>query len=308
MASDKKTAKTVKNARKPARPSLITKKTAFVNPAVLVFVLVVVLLGGYTLARYSHAASDPNVSATGSHTPEHWLMTSNLVSAYLQQQPSNAGWFFNTTKAFTMDAAGDQIAGISALPLRNYKSYAQFARDIASHAIPASVHRVVYDNENWSYTPRAEAQQPATYMKMFATLAHQHGLQVYEVPARDLVDVSGAACHQSGSESVDQAYIRCRIPADAQYADYYEVQAQADQANTASYTNLVEAARTQIKAVAPTITFMSGFTTDRGNNAAQIVACWKATHTLVSGYWMNSTSSTFQVAKQAFTQIRTYGG
>jgi hypothetical protein len=166
----------------------------------------------------------------------------------------------------------------------------------------------MYDNENWSYTPTSEAQNPATFMKLFADLAHQHGLKVYEVPARDLVSVAGASCRQQSGESLDQAYIRCQIPADAQYADIYEVQAQADQSSVTAYMSLVTHAKSQVRAKAPSIVFMSGLTTDRSDTVAQIVSCWKATHADVQGYWMNSTSPTFNVARAAMSQIRGYGG
>jgi hypothetical protein len=244
----------------------------------------------------------------GGKSPNHWLMTSNLVQSLQSQDAASAKWYFNTSNGFIMNNAGSGISGLSATPIRNYKSYAAFSQDIANGAIPSSVHWVMYDNENWSYTPKSEAQDPAKYMKLFADLAHQHSLKVYEVPARDVVTTAGAACRPQSGENVDQAYIRCQIPADARYADIYEIQAQADQSSVTAYTNLVAEAKNQVRAQAPNIVVMSGLTTDRGDTIAQIVNCWKATHTGVQGYWMNSTSATFNVAESAMSQIRGYGG
>jgi hypothetical protein len=247
-------------------------------------------------------------STSASQTSNRWLMDSNLLGSFLSQDPASARYFFNTYNAFDMNSSGSAVTGLLATPIRNYKSYAAFAQDIANNAIPSTVHWVMYDNEDWSYTPVTEAQHPAKYMKLFAELAHKHNLKVYEVPARDLMNVAGADCGVQSGETLDAAYIRCGIPADAQYADIYEVQAQADQSSTTAYANLVVAAKNQIRASAPHITFMSGLTTDRADTVTQIVNCWKATHTDVQGYWMNSTASTFNVASQALDQIRGYGG
>jgi hypothetical protein len=212
--------------------------------------------------------------------------------------------FSNTPAALAIKTAEP---GYAATPMINYKSYAQFASDVAADALPAGTW-VMYDNEDWTYTPIAEQQQPAKYMKSFATLAHLNGLKVIEVPARDLVNVTGASCVKKSSETLDAAYLRCQLPADGRYADIFSIQSQGDQADVADYQGIVKAAATQVRAVTPSIGLMAGLTTDRGDTPAEVVAAWQATHPIVSAYWMNTTSDTVTTAEQALDQIRCYGG
>jgi hypothetical protein len=232
----------------------------------------------------------------------HWLMTSDHVGALLSQDPLSADWFFNTPNSFSMGAS---VSGLSATSVQGYKSYAQFSSDIANHVIPSTTKWVTYDNESWTQTPLDESQHPAHYMQAFAGLAHQHGLKVIETPARDLMDVKGGDCVVQKGEAAETAYIRCGIAAAAQYADIYEIQAQALQPSVSAYKNFVTATVAQVKAKQPSITVMAGLTTDRGDAASQIFANWQATHTQVSGYWMNTTTPTFPVAKTVFDDIRT---
>lgn len=231
----------------------------------------------------------------------HWLMTSDHLSALYAQDPQTATWFFNTPNSFSM---GDAVTGLNATVVKGYKSYSAFAGDVANNQIPASVKWVQYDNESWNLTPTVEAQHPAKYMQEFAQLAHQHGLKVIETPARDLMVVSGADCRSQSGETSEAAYIRCGIAADAQYADIYEIQAQALQPSVTAYQNFVTAALAQLRTKNPTMPVLAGLTTDRGDSANVIYANWQATHNQVSGYWMNTTTPTFPVAKTVLDTIR----
>lgn len=235
----------------------------------------------------------------------HWLMVSGDLSMLMSQDPQSAKWFFNTPNAFSM---GSSVVGLSATTVKNYKSYAQFSSDISNNVIPSTTKWVMYDNESWDLTPLTESQNPIHYMQAFAQLAHQHGLKVIETPARDLMQVKGGNCTVKSGETIEVAYIRCGIAADAKYADVYEIQAQALQPNVTAYKNFVAAAITQAKAKNPNITVMAGLTTDRGDSANQIYANWQATHTQVSGYWMNTTIQTFPVAKTVLDTIRAANG
>lgn len=196
------------------------------------------------------------------------------------------------------------MPGLAATPLASYTSYAQFAQDLADGSFPAGVKWVMFGLESTSASPEVEKRNPALYLKDFALLAHRHGLHVMEVPGRDLVGVPGAACRAQTGEKFDHAFLRCHIPADARYADVLLIEAQGDQSDVRAYSALVSAAASQVQAVAPDITVMSGLTTDRGDSAAQIFACWEATHAAVSGYWMNSSTSTLPVAAQVLNLIR----
>jgi hypothetical protein len=145
-------------------------------------------------------------------------------------------------------------------------------------------------------------------MRKFADLAHQHGLKVIETPARDLMSVPGGACIRRSGQTNDQAYLACHIPQAARYADIYEIQAQADQSSTSGYARFVRAAQHQALAANRHLVLLAGLTTDRGGSAAQILACWKASKKLVTGYWMNTNPGTVRTAAKALTLIRQAGG
>ncbi len=248
---------------------------------------------------------------TGSHTPgngassPHWLMTSGLLGNLLSMSPNVADHFFNSNSAFVKSTP---VNGLAATPIASYTSYAQFAQDLSDGSFPANVQWVMFGIESTTNTPLIEQQQPNVYLPKFAELAHQHGLKVIEVPGMDLVYVNGADCHYQYPETTAQAYLNCHIPQDSSQADIYLIEAQGYQSSVSDYTYAVTGSSEQALAANPTLTIMSGLTTDRGDSATQIFSCWQATHNLVSGYWMNSTSSTLPEADQVLQSIMTHGG
>ncbi len=282
---------------------------------VVIIIILFVLFYQYTFnprkntitQTHSHSFSiTPVVTGTfASESNTHWLITHLILTKLFQQDPLLANWFFNTSNAFVLKGA---ITSLNATPIAEYTSYAQFSQDLADGQFPKGISWVMYGLESTTNSPIEEKQHPATYLKAFAALAHAHNLKVMEVPGRDLVYVKGADCVKVRGESTDQAYLRCQIPAATQYADIFLVEAQGDQKDVSTYTNLVASAKAQVRSINPTITVMSGLTTDRGDSASQILACWQATHALVSGYWMNSTIPTLSVAEQALNAIHTAGG
>lgn len=214
----------------------------------------------------------------------------------------DAQHFFDSGRSFVL---GHAVRGYAAASVVGFRSYAAFAKKVGQ------LHRgqwVLYDNEHWSLTPVDEQRHPAKYMRKFAQLAHSHGLKVIETPARDLMSVPGADCVRQPGQTTDKAYLMCRIPQDARYADIYEIQAQADQPDTAGYTSFVKAARRKALDANSHLVLLAGLTSDRGGSPAQIFACWKATSKLVAGYWMNTNAGTSRAATKALTLIRQAGG
>ncbi len=237
----------------------------------------------------------------GGASPTRLLVTSNILSGLATKDPAIAQEFFNTPQAFVKS---NPVNGYAATPIASYTSYAQFAQDLADGKFPKGYTWVMYGIESTTNTPTIEKQHPDVYLPKFAKLAHQHHLKVIEVPGVDLVYVAGSDCHYKYPETSAQAYIRCHIPSDANQADIYLIEAQGDESNLNEYVSLVNSAVTQVRAANPKITVMSGLTTDRGNSVAQIVACWKATHNKVAGYWLNSTAPTLAEADQVLQSIQ----
>jgi hypothetical protein len=243
-----------------------------------------------------------DLTAQTTSSAGRWLTESDSLTKIAAISRPDASHFFNSTRSFVL---GHAVPGYAALSVAGFRSYAAFAKAVGH------LHRgqwVLYDNEHWSFTPVDEQRHPAAYMRKFAHLAHQHDLKVIETPARDLMSVPGGDCVRQPGQTTDKAYLACGIPQDARYADIYEIQAQADQATASGYARFVKAARHQALAVNPHLVLLAGLTTDRGGSPALIVACWKATHKLVAGYWMNTNTGTVRVAANALTRIRQAGG
>lgn len=242
------------------------------------------------------------LTAQATASAGRWLTGSDSLRHIAGISRRDARHFFSSSRSFVI---GHAVSGYAAAPVTDFKSYAAFGKAIGH------LHRgqwVLYDNEHWSFTPVNEQRHPAAYMRKFARLAHQHGLKVIEAPARDLMAVPGGDCTRQQGQTTDKAYLACRIPRDARFADIYEIQAQADQPTASGYARFVKAARRQARAANPHIVLLAGLTTDRGGSAAQILACWKVTSKLVAGYWMNTNAGTVRVATDALTQIRQAGG
>lgn len=261
----------------------------------------VTLAAAVTFALPVAGLAAPTASAA-STSSARWLTGSDSLTQIAAISRRDARHFFDSSRSFVL---GHAVTGYAAAPVAGFRSYAAFTMAVGR------LHRgqwVLYDNEHWSFTSVNEQRQPATYMRKFAKLAHQHGLKVIETPARDLMAVPGADCTPKPGQTTDKAYIACGLPRAARFADIYEIQAQADQPNAADYTRFVKAARRQALAANRHLVVLAGLTTDRGGSAAQIFACWKATRKLVAGYWMNTNAGTVSVATDAFTRIRQAGG
>lgn len=258
------------------------------------------------IALLNTVPPSPSPTPIDSHkNVTHWLITTNILNSLQKSDPTTTNWFFNTPNAFVKSSP---VSDYSTTPIIGYTSYAQFQQDLSVGIFPKGIIWVLYNIESTTDSPLIEKQHPAEYLQKFAFLAHSHTLKVMEVPGRDLMLVNGADCVKHAGENLDQAYIRCQIPAASHLADIYLVEAQADQPDTTAYVNLVKEAVNQVHSFSPTITVMSGLTTDRGDTPTQIFASWQATHSMVSGYWMNSTTATLPVAVQALDEIKAAGG
>jgi hypothetical protein len=107
------------------------------------------------------AAATLGMAPASAATTTNWVMTGWNVHQLDQMSPALAGHFFNTPGSYatgpstTTSPVGDSFATSGVLV---YNSYAQFAADIAHHAIAPSYQWVMYDTEDWSATPRHEQQ------------------------------------------------------------------------------------------------------------------------------------------------------
>lgn len=155
-----------------------------------------------------------------------------------------------------------------------YTSEATFASDVATHSVPANIF-VMYDNEPWVWTPKAERKDPKGSMREFDQLAHQNGDSVINAPygktPGTIISLDASAA-RSGADVID-------------------IQAQTLQNSPRSYFSVVKRATAAIRSANPKTIVLAGLSPDPGGNptpVADMYAGYKLTSHLVDGYWENA--------------------
>jgi hypothetical protein len=247
-------------------------------------------------------------AAPASASTTNWVMTGWNIHQTYQLDPTVSSHFFNTPSAYATgpNSNGTPVSdGFAASGVLVYNSYAQFASDVANHAIASSYRWVMYDPEMWSLTPLSEQQNPAQYMQMFGQLAHANGLKVIEVPGRDLGLVTGSVCPKLPGESLDRWYLRCNIPAAAAAnADMLVVQDQVNTTNPAEFDYLYSSARGQADAANPQIVVDAEVSTTYGTASQMAIAAKSAG---ADGIYINATTSDLTKTDRFLRDMRAAG-
>jgi hypothetical protein len=241
----------------------------------------VLLRVGLALILLSMLSLSPSVAETAGAPPGSWLLTRNTAMLMAQADPSVAERFFGTGESTVL--GGWSGAGVA----KSWPSYASFATDVATGHIPASIRVVMYDPEGWAATPLRERQDPARYMRAFSELAHRHGYAVILTPHPNLTTVPGSVCQEQPGESMEAAYLRCRIPGiAARYADTLDVQAQILEGDPGRYAEVVDLATRQARDANPHIVVVSQLSTTFSSNAGVLFSAWSAVQGVVDGHYL----------------------
>jgi hypothetical protein len=245
------------------------------------------------------AAVALSMASASAATTSNWVMTGWNIHQLNQLSPAVASHFFNTPSSY---ATGPNTAtspvsdGFATSSVLTYNSYAQFAADIAGHAIAPTYTWVMYDPEYWSATPLPEQQNPALYMQEFGQLAHANGLKVIEAPGRDLGLVPGAACPQVRGENLDHWFLRCNLPgAAAAAADMVVIQDQVNTTNPAEFDYLYTNSRAEAQAANPQIITDPEVSTTYGT-ASQMATAAKSAN--ADGIYINATTPTLALTQR----------
>jgi hypothetical protein len=235
----------------------------------------------------------------------------------IQQQDSGlAEYFFDTPLAYaTGNATGTQNQvppGYSTVPTLKYASYASFSSDVTAGRIDPTIRAAAYDPEKWSATPLEEQQNPATYMRLFADLAHQQGYVAIMTPARDLMGVSGAACGQQTGENYSEAFIRCDIAGGAaRYSEVFQIQSQALEADPSQFSAFVWATNDQAIAANPNVVVLAGLSTNAvaDVDATMLSNAWSSVRGVVAGHYVTISSTSVPTVVVPFLRkVRQAGG
>jgi hypothetical protein len=257
------------------------------------------------------------VSAPLERTRTSWILTGWNMHLVARDRPSIARHFFDTPLAYAdgnRQRQNQVVSGFSTIATLKYESYADFASDLADGRVAPGIRTVLYDPERWQRTPAVEQRDPATYLRRFAQLAHEHGLRVVETPARSLMAVEGARCGQNSGETLDHATLRCSLPAHAaRYADVVEIQSQASQRDAGAYASYVRTAAAQARTANPKVVVLAGLSTSPGDMVAtsrELIAAAEAVRADVRGFYMSvcvACSGELATAEKLFEELRVRG-
>jgi hypothetical protein len=252
--------------------------------AVTLVLVIVTVLGLMCAVSFDRA------HAIGSK-PIRWLFAGPGVVAAIAAD-AEASHFLDDTRPFVMGGMrGRKVPGVppgwNTIPLTSLKSFGAIRNALQMGGLGPEVRGVMYDYENWPFTPEEEQRNPAGYVKQAADLVHAHGLLFLTAPAIDLVTVMAPG--NRGRQ--DDLYIKLGIAADAaRYADVVDIQAQRFERTTELYANFVRQAAAQARQANPKVMVLAGLSTQPGGQqvtADDILRAIAATRDIVDGYWFN---------------------
>jgi hypothetical protein len=243
------------------------------------------------------------------------IVTGSKMNQIRDDDPDLAAYHFDRKRAYAIgnefERQNQVPSGYRARPTLKYESFRRFRADVRNRRIARSIEVVIYDPENWEETPYQEKRDPKRFMGLFARLAREHDYRAIVSPARDLVSVPYALCHQRSGESLDDAFLRCRIPAAAaRHANAYKVQAQVHEDDPGAYRRFVSRARRQARKANPRVAILSNLATSPADYVATAEMLWsahEAVDDLVVGHQLNINTTELTIAESFLRMMRDAG-
>jgi hypothetical protein len=207
-----------------------------------------------------------------------WIMPWGQLSWLRQYDDALARRVFDTPSSHVI---GGAVPGYQVTATRMFSSFDAYdAQDMTANAW------VCYDLEagDGFPAPAREKQMPKAFIPTFAAKAKRRGHGLIASPGRDLVFVPGAVCGRQEGENINDAYLRCGIPAACEGAAVLLVQSQDTQKDIPAFTNLLSGAKAQ--QADPNQALWSGLTTAT-STTKHMCDAWSAALPLgVTGCWV----------------------
>jgi hypothetical protein len=228
-------------------------------------------------------ASTPSVDA-----PHGWVIDLQAIRRLNALSPSLVRHFFNTPRTFITGASSTSLQRLglpAAIPTASFTSETTLARAVNQRQLPFGTRAVVFDAEHWALTPRGQQLGPAIYYQRAAKVAHKHALLLIAAPAPNLI----LARHPKASgSSLYSAFLSRQIAAGAaRYADVFDIQAQALEAQRSPYASFVQSVTFQASEAHPGVELLAGISTDppgRRRPLAVLLGAVGGSGPAVSGY------------------------
>ncbi|HEV7399019.1 MAG TPA: hypothetical protein VGN84_01995 [Solirubrobacterales bacterium] len=233
------------------------------------------------------ASAQPSQTPT---PPLRWAMASSSLRNISSVDAGQAARSLDRPETIVQNAsplsANPVPAGWASTGTALWRSYAQFAADVAAGAVPSYIKVAHYDNEAWPQTPEAEQRRPAYYERRFCALAHHEGLLCYLGPAKDLCNV----LPQPQGDDNAQCYIDLNLAGKAaRYADMIDIQAQTlEPSGARAYASFLRRTAAQARAANPDVVVLGNLSPSPGGaqlSAGRLYACADAALRYVSGFY-----------------------
>jgi hypothetical protein len=234
------------------------------------------------------STSPPSPGGSGVTSGPTWLVTRSAL-AELVADPSVRQRLASAQVYEILQPGQRLLAGVTARAVVTFSSAATLMETVRSGQVPADAYGVLYDPENWSFTPPAEQHDPVAAASQAARAAHTRGLKLLVAPAMNLTTVLGSGSAGRGPRW--QQFLNLRLIAHlAQIADVVELQAQSLERDTATYTSFVRQAAAQARAARAGVTVLAGLSSNPPGppvTSQHLTDVIQATRSLVDGYWLN---------------------
>jgi hypothetical protein len=208
-----------------------------------------------------------------------WIMPWGQMSWLRAYDDALARQVFDTPSSHVV---GGAVPGYQVVPTRLFSSFDAYdAQEMTAGAW------VCYDLENGDGfpAPAEEKQYPKLAIPMFGRKAKRRGHGLIAAPGRDLVYAQGAPCRIQAGEDLNDAYLRCGLPAACVGAAVLLVQSQDTQKDLPAFTELLTGARYQ--QADPNQALWCGLTTGGASTVKQMADAWTAAVGLgASGCWV----------------------
>lgn len=220
--------------------------------------------------------------------PSHpaWMVTRAVLAQFVKD-PAAVAQLRGKLVYEILQPGQPPLSGVEAEPVVTFASAAALEAAIRAKQLPSGVFGVLYDPEDWAFTPASEQQNPVAAATATAAAAHAAGLQLIVAPGIDLTTVLGSGGTDPRWRQFLDLGLIGRL---AKVADVVELQAQSLEQDTSVYTTFVEAAAAQASAANPDIGLVAGLSTNPPGTpvtAQQLTAAIAATRSVVGGYWIN---------------------
>ncbi|MHB1569450.1 MAG: glycoside hydrolase family 5 protein [Solirubrobacteraceae bacterium] len=239
---------------------------------------------------FNEFAGLAQASSPSLNDPRAWVVTQRELLGIARLAPGLVHHFLDTPRTFVIGSSSASLRRLglqAAVPTASFYSETSLAAEIRQHNLPSGTRAVVFADTHSNQTPRPQQLYPLRYYRRAARVAHSHGLMLIAAPAPEVV--LARAPTLSGGRVYTRFLDRRTAAGIARFADVYEVQTGAVQAQPAPYVTAEMRASLQAARAHPGVELIAGIASGQpaGARATSVsLAPTPDVGTGVSGYWL----------------------